>query len=372
MKRLYVVMLATMLLCGCGQKGSETQINTDFLENDKEVTVMIGGGRSEVKNGYLMKIINQQLVAYFDCETKVLVPLCTKADCTHSIEERGEASCTAVLLGYEAMKLGIYEGKLWYLNGNEYNVLEIWQADITGENAKKMYTLEGHAPSGTFIYDGHMYLHTRKFLVNELGMMEGLEESIFRVNLENGEFFALEEPKHLDIPTFELVGLSDGVLYVYHYEQSEEYPGGALVMYDCETGEKSVFAKNPGKYAYWGMNQNFIVSTSLIDDEGVISIIDLATGKKVDQLIFDKKRQFIIFEEEILIPVDDNYCRYTFADRNFEVLNTKALFGKFYPKISTGDGYLGDLADKEVCYGCGYIDKESFDQGGKPVELYRD
>ena len=359
-------LLLLLSLCGCASPKKETTLAN--LKSEDPVGVMKEGTRSEFSGGYLMEIGNEtSMMVFFDSETKTLVPLCSKPDCNHANE-----SCTAILLADEAVRMCVYDGKLWYINGNEFNELTVWRADTTGENAEKMFALEGMIGQGNIVlYDGFLYIRTEKLCMNDLKLIEGKEEGIYRVNMENGEITETGEKQRVDRLTRLILGYFDQKIYLQFTAQSEAYPEGAVIAYDCETGEMSRVALRECEMVSAGMNSGCLVYSGYGEETSFTAVVDLKTGEELEYVPSEFTGNVTMMGKEAILGIDgEEYC-FDFEERTLEKLENEDMRSKFSPFWSDADGYLGYLIERDYLTEVAYISKDDYQKGKEPVTLTR-
>lgn len=372
-KFLWGMIVGLMCLFGC-INGKEETIEKQEEYSQKDVGIM-EADTSEFLGGRLLKLGNKgQKMTYFDYETHTLVPLCTKADCNHELENEG---CIANLLAENLAYICIYQDKLWYLKlklgeslGNVDTVL--YRSDITGENEEKIYTLIGNTfpTKCNVLYDGYFYGLNTKDLYDEKGVFIGYTERLVRLDLVTGDIVEIEEEEQVDSYSYYIIGFQEGKLY-YQYFPGKKYPNGAVMVYDCDSGEKMLFPIKAGMLGRADISNDYIMYALTNENEKKVYLVDLATQKESIAISVDDDAGYYLFKDEILIAdVNKGYSRYNIETGEYQTGIRDEKFAEYFIiEYSTGDGYLGSISRDGYSVSYGYISREDFDKGGMPIIL---
>lgn len=123
MKKRYIILTVTILLftsifaTGCTQKQTSVTLNSS-TEDDQPYWNIFGRHITKCENGYYC--IEQieagtNRICYLDNETKNTIPLCSKAECSHTDE-----NCNAYLSKkYNAQQIYYYNGMVYVIYNDD-------------------------------------------------------------------------------------------------------------------------------------------------------------------------------------------------------------------------------------------------------------
>ena len=364
-----------MLVAGCAGEAEEVPEEPKYVE---EVTIMESGGWSETDGGFLMELSNTdgaECLVYFDYATKLLVPFCTKADCSHNVTNTEAKTCTAAILSVDCSSYcGIYGGKLWYLKVLDLEHTGVYCADVTGENAQEMFVIEFFSNMGDIIlYDNTMYATCRRTIENEYGVLTGDAESLVAISLEDGsKTVLLPETENIE-PSYYTIGFYNDKVY-YRYFPCKEFPKGGVCYYDCTTGEIGVVPLPDIIIDLADMYGQHVVYRREENGKYFLEVYDLKQNKVVDSVKVNHKISSMrVYDDELLFIVEeDGYYRYDFATNKAEKIGDEHLPDQYWPFWPTGEGYLVKMMEKHMSTEFGYITREAFENGGEPIVLTED
>lgn len=239
MKKWFVILLAAMMMVGCGSTENDTSTTEAvYAENRTESYGWCEMGYSPYSGGVLVK---GDKLWVCDENSRQMLVLCSRAECDHE-----NADCPAVYLGRYAYGVSIYEGKIWYVLENEEE-WEFWTADLNGENQ----VLKQTADRGTFgvgaehlYYKGHYYTVARDMIVNEETGEVNVGLFLVEVDLDDGSLTVMTDTVPVDA-SMTLEGACRDKLYYTVVETNAE---GVLVRNICErslkTEETTVLAQS--------------------------------------------------------------------------------------------------------------------------------
>lgn len=379
---LTVVLLGlfclSLCLAGC-EKTPETP--AAFLADASDEAGMMGVV-TEVPGGRLMMLgESESILVYFDYTGKTFVPICTRADCAH---EPGDKNCPAGLLAENLVGICVYQGQLWYLkesfegrqNLSDPVVVMLCRADLTGENAEELYTWQ-MTPNlfGSVLYNGCYYVIDQPDIYDESGQYVGLESRIIRVDLESGAITEIEEKEEAQKTLYYIMGFREGNLY-YNYYPGDRYPNGAVVRYDCETGEKEALSLREGDLHCAFLDGNYLLY--MMEEEGqgeMVCVMDLTSGEEIARIPNEQDMGASLYGDEILFSdLRYGYARYDLKTGEYQPEIRDAEFANLFQAVFwTGDGYVGRCANEEGFFNeYAYISREDFDRGGRPTPLTKD
>lgn len=358
-KQICIVLVLIISLSGCTKSEQQNETTSEIGVNEKEISVMENGGWSEINGGFLMQL--NDMMAYFDFASKMLVPLCTKTECDHEPNISEKDYCTAVLLAKDcSAKMCVYGGYLWYLKWIDFETAAIYRADLSGENAQEMFVVdvgisEAHR---VVLYDNYMYIVDKKPVYNKIGAWVGDTERVVKISLEDGTVTEITQAKETQMPLYYVLDVCDGKLYFRDNENDK------LFFYDCASGEIGEYPLNAKSLNMMEVRKGYLVYTSLDSAENFTEIIRLRDGKVLQRVNISDLSSYRIYDNEILLFHDEKgYYRYTFDTDEFELVGNEELLRKFWTFCPTGDGYLGEIYVGEYQREYAYMDREAFNRG---------
>ncbi|MCI8513760.1 MAG: hypothetical protein HFI93_03895 [Lachnospiraceae bacterium] len=315
------------------------------------------------------------ILVYFDYASKVFVPLCTKADCSHL---SGDMGCTANLLARSLKGVCEYQGQLWYLKTktegrqsmNDPLYTTLCRADLTGENEEELYTWEINVSEGSVLYDGYFYcVDTQNYYDENLQLM-GFKERLLRIDLENVDMAAIEEKEETQQRLYRILGFREGKLY-YQCYPGKNYPEGVVMTYDCKNQEKEAFPLAEGELRIAALEEDYLTYSILDREQTVMYIVDLEDKEEVMSLPIDFYASYDILDGEVWVgQYRQKYEIYNLETKEYrEIAERNDLTRGF----STGDGYVGQVIDgNDYVTEYAYISKEDFEKGGAPTIITKD
>ena len=370
MKWLFIMLI--LLVAGCA---GEVEELPEEPKQTEEVTIMEAGGWSETGGGFLMELSNTdgaECLVYFDYATKLLVPFCTKADCSHNVTNTEAKTCTAAILGVDCSSYcGIYGGKLWYLKVLDLEHTAVYCADVTGENAQEMFVIDFFPFMGDIIlYDNTMYATCKRIIENEYGVLTGDAESLVAISLEDGsKTVLLPETENIG-PSYYTIGFYDGKVY-YRYFPCMEFPKGRVCYYDCKTGETGVVPLADVTIDLGDMYERYIVYKGEEKGKNFVEVFDLKQEKVVEKIKFNNEVSTIrVYRDEVMLIVEnEGYYQYTFSDGELKHIGDMDLTKEYWAFWSTEDGYLVKTNEDDMISEIGYISREEYENAGMPKLL---
>lgn len=372
---LLVMFCLSICLGGCAKKpGPSAGLSA---EASGEAGIM---GNGEVPGGRLMELgggNGQPALVYFDYAEKTFVPICARADCTH---EPGDMNCPANILAENLCGYCVYQGQLWYLKESFEGRLHLsdpvtimlCRADLTGENAEVLYTWQMKPDYASVLYDGYFYVIDAPYIYDENSQFIGYESQMIRVDLETGEITEIEAKEETQESLYHILGAWEGKLY-YRYYSEDRYPGGAVICYDCETQEKERFPLREGDLFSVFLEENYLIYEVVEEgQEETVYVVDLADEEEVAGIPNEFNMAVSFYGDEILFQdLLHGYARYDLKTGEYQPEVQGAEFvKKFQVSFSTGDGYVGHVANDEGYFNdYAYISREDFDRGGTPTPL---
>lgn len=376
-RRKYFLWILLSVVCFGGCIAGRKNTTPEAMKNDIQSKTGIMSLSPEFLGGRLITLQStsgDSQVVCFDYESKSFVPLCTKADCSHTPGDRG---CTANLLAQNLSQICVYDGKLWYLKMKAGDSLQETEtvlccADITGENEEEMYTIEGdiYLIWCSVLYDNSFYGVNHQMVIDEKGLFDGYKERMIRLDLANGEMTEIEGIQHVQSANYYIFGYRDEKIY-YRYYPCDEYPEGAIVTYHCETQEKEILSLREGMLENPSMNENYLVYAIMEENENIWYVIDLEKEEEIGFVADKFKRGCSIYDDEILFySLEQGYSRYQIKTGEYqEKIQNNEFAKQFDAFYSVKDGYLGRIIEDGYETEYAYISKKDFDKGGTPTIL---
>lgn len=263
-----VFLLAVLVLSGCAAGGKDTpERTTKEVTFTEEAVVMYAGAGSEVNGGYLLRV--GEYMVYFDAASQKLVPLCFRVECDHQTVS-GEDACSAVILGDSCLRMGAYKDKLWYLKGITPEDTALCSAELTGAEAEERYRLDVGITSGSYavIYKDQIYMVDAKPSYDKYQQYVGTDLRLVSVDLGSGKLMEIEGLEKAQRFQYEIIGFWGGKIYYYYCPDDAKYPEGAVVYYDCETGEKGEIKLRKGILNRAKMNGPYLVCEKMNEKGG--------------------------------------------------------------------------------------------------------
>jgi len=124
---LSLVMLFSLAACSVNKKQNDVINYNNTNITEKNGIFMLGSEVAESDDGYYFCARNENLskyfIAYLDKKTNESMPLCSKINCSHSLEDVDE-ECDAYIDGSVIIgSLFYYDGFLYYINRNTTNYM---------------------------------------------------------------------------------------------------------------------------------------------------------------------------------------------------------------------------------------------------------
>lgn len=371
-----VFLLAVLALPGCVAEGKDTPERiTKEATFTEEAAVMYAGAGSEVNGGYLLRV--GEYMVYFDVESQKFVPFCFRAECDHQTVS-GEDVCSAVILGDSCLRMGVYKDKLWYLKGITPEETALCSAELTGAEAEECYRLDVGITSGSLavIYKDQIYMVDAKPSYDQYRQYVGTDLRLVSVDLDSGKLTEIEGLEEAQRFQYEIIGFWGGKIYYYYCPDDVKYSEGAVVYYDCETGEKGEIKLRKGILNRAKMNGPYLVCEKMNEKGGpyFLEVFDVGTGEEREWIALNEKvMDYQVYQNEVLLQADNRYYRYTFETGEYEAVENTKLTSVFWPRWGTEDGYLGmKIEHGMVGNEFAYMDRDSFDHGGESVPLTKD
>ncbi len=224
--------MVVMLIAGCGKK---------IKANTEEEIVLSNGFICESNSGLLFDG-NTDKAYFYDYQTKITLPLCSRPNCRHESEE----NCTAMLFDRLAYLPTIYNGSLYYVRLDEnQGKWNYYKAEVTGENEKLVTYLNYDVvePFDAVLYENTAYLigNIYENVKNEIDsdLFQG-SSSLFSINLETGEVKSLLEITYGPDGTamIDLLHIYNGTLYIHIYaREADDTLKDGYYSLDLNTGE---------------------------------------------------------------------------------------------------------------------------------------
>lgn len=275
---LTIALISAFILSGCqngikenGQDGGNTTDVSEINEIDRNIDFgdITYNSNTDIQNYY--QYFNEavsynigyyifenlksgnRLLEYFDRQTGVILPVCSKADCKHEDE-----SCDAVF-SYE------FDGYLSYYNGNLYTVFSEWNDDMTltrtlykisldGSRREKLFDLSTLGASGEFqgvsgtefkIHRGYVYY----------AYTDGDTSHLFVRKLDDDkEAVEICRCSGLYSLISDMMGYGDGIMFqTYTYNDADGADVcGKIIYYNQGSGQLSlIFEGNLGSFAIY-------------------------------------------------------------------------------------------------------------------------
>ena len=177
MEKRYIILTVTILLftsifaTGCTQKQTSVTLNPS-TEDDQPYWNIFGRYITKCENGYYC--IEQieagtNRICYLDNETKNTIPLCSKAECSHTDE-----NCNAYLSkNYNAQQIYYYNGMVYVIYNDDTDGLSyLEQVAPDGSYRKRLFEIGAVSPAYCLTFhDENVYIYQRQ------GSVSGYEES---------------------------------------------------------------------------------------------------------------------------------------------------------------------------------------------------
>jgi len=177
MKKRYIILTVTILLftsifaTGCTKKQTSVTLNPS-TEDDQPYWNIFGRYITKCENGYYC--IEQieagtNRICYLDNETKNTIPLCSKAECSHTDE-----NCNAYLSkNYNAQQIYYYKGMVYVIYNDDTDGLSyLEQVAPDGSYRKRLFEIGAVSLAYCLTFhDENVYIYQRQ------GSVSGYEES---------------------------------------------------------------------------------------------------------------------------------------------------------------------------------------------------
>ena len=251
-KMLYVLCLS-ILVSACGK--------TEYT-SDENGSCQIDGC-IYIDEGLIYR--GKDIAEYYEYETGIYVPLCTKANCLHITNE-----CMAVYLN-KALSLGKLRDKWYYLMNDGWKY-SFYCADLDGGNEKKIGTID-HGISGNDLYykNSCIYESTRHVYDEETKDLKYFVSALYRYNFdERKEEILISETMNIG---YELYGrYKNQLVYVEKDNQKRCY---TVKLLDLETGEDKNLLKNTEDFYLGDLNEQYFVYMVKMEGNKGYKIIEL-------------------------------------------------------------------------------------------------
>ena len=273
------------IFAACGQENSKNEkLNEERAEESSldEELVKVGPGNCITGQGILFY---DDILHFYDFQTKTFYPLCGRPNCTHKDEE-----CTAVRLR-QTFFVAIYKDSLYYVRYvEEQGVNCFCKAEISGEGETVIAEVPEYGMlggSGVLFYGDKAYLMGTRFEYED-PEEDGTEETVWQIvsllsmNLQSGEIKPIMEMTLGDNSSaiWAIEHIYDGKLY-FCFDSSEtetEYEPGWYTC-DLKSGElKCLGISEELEVSAW--DENIAICQELsVDPESSSNYEELTTEK---------------------------------------------------------------------------------------------
>lgn len=370
-----IILCLGICLSGC-EKVTEKPTFEKLTQEREQDEAGIISIQPEVTGGRLM-VMGQfdKILVYFDYAGKKFIPLCAKADCSHT---PGDMTCTANLLAQNLCGICEYQGNLWYLKevteGREYvsdpASVTLCRADLTGEKEEELYTWEMEILGTSVVYDGYFYCVDTKECFDESFQFIGFTERLIRIDLKSGDIMEIEEKEEAQLRLFNILGCEKGKLY-YQCYSSAKHPDGAVMVYDCDSQDKEIFPLDEGELRIADLDEGYLTYSIINHEQTIMYIVDLESKEDIMSLPIDVYDSYSISGEEVWIgQYHQEQKIYNFKTGEYRELAGRSDFDRGF---STGDGYVGRMVDENgYLTEYTYISKEDYESGKEPTIITKD
>lgn len=308
MKKLRIIFALSILqlalfTAGCGSR--EQTVPKTLSENSQYWWT----DQSSVQNGtdgyYLIKTVDRRIY-YCDKESRQIVPLCNKAECSH---EEGEEDCNAAFTGYTVLPLMLRQhgDKLYLIGSDMENNVSILQIALDGSGWDVLNVLwrkESENDGGVTVFltdNGYGYYKWHQ--ISEDGETEvwGISRVALQKDAKPEELFRGENVNYLSMSIY------DGYLYYIKRSYDEKAVPIQMCRYSFDAREEEVLIPE-GTMGSYGFLDQIMYYT---DENPGVWKMDLKTGEK--ELFLDG--------EEGILPLERVFC----DGESVCVLNTRQV-----------------------------------------------
>lgn len=350
---LSIALTAAVLLCGCGEKGSELPSDTTY--NHGRYAIM------ETEKGYYTNFSSPEghMLRYYERDTENQIFLCAKPECVHD----GNENCAATYKNLKCINTLLYDGAIYTLAIEDGDVISysLYKAALDGTSFTKVgdaFSVSNSAGEKYEIMDGIYFM-----------IHKGYAYIPYHLTLGDGTFgFAGSGLAKMDIQTGKTEILFSGENYfssyphkamgvgdnVYYFTSSYgcNDPNDGLYRYNIKTGKTDKISD----YIYDGitMDEEHYYTCGVYDDGTYcISALDINApslesgweelgGRINEELhkteggLFSYMPRLMLYEDKIIaVSKSDDFV--LVMNKNGEVLGS----GKYdFNEIS---GYSGEL-----------------------------
>lgn len=354
----FAILCFCLCLVGCSGKEAEGHVGKDWSE--KTVFEMSVRG-CETENGVILNGGDKYL--YYDEATGILTPLCSRADCDHTVAE----DCTARLLMEQSTGIiGYYDGYLWFFWEHE-GEMTLRRANVDGTGQKDLFQVDiGLSGVECWIYQGVLYLLDTRIDLTEDSLVKRTDR-IVAIDLSTGEeeeiFEGTEE-------LLRLRGMEGGRLYyqLWYSEDDKESDQkmGVLYCYDCDTGETAEVLRQEGM-DYAAVEEDYLVYGISEETQMNYYILDLETGEEIASFV-DRQKGVVAFpsaDQFLVKSGNGEFYRFDAAERKVSHIENPEAENYHYVRSVEG-GYLVQLIDEDhyITDQYAFLSDESLQNGG--------
>lgn len=241
-----ILLVTVMLIAFTGCKEKSTDINIEDIDLDVSQTYFKDRYVAKGEQGYYYLDNWGEYILYFDEATKEVIPLCSKAECTHDGKD-----CMAYVKDVQIdFQVYYYAGKLYWLTTND-GMTKLMECGADGSDRKiigELYPFDTESSEADLMFAGGNVYFTENGNVNK-----DSEKSIFlkKMSLNTG---AVES-------VYEYIGTNCSIQKVKAYSDNVYF----VIYESVKNGERTVENRSKGLYMYNNKNGK----TELIVDGSV-------------------------------------------------------------------------------------------------------
>ena len=382
--RLYVWeigMLLILCVCGCASKElsqADPMETTQTEKSEKSAEFGIYQNGFAVLGNYEMHTI------YLD-EEHAYIPLCMKPDCSHNLND---TSCRAVLLAKESGGwIRYYQGYLWFIPWGLEEDCYLYRADLWGDNLKIIsQVMPGLTYNSPVLFrDGKMIRAVCNFTHDEDFQSTGMDSCITEIALDTGEETILEGVIHWRNACLDLIGAyGNSIYYKITAGASDEYPDGAVLARNMDTGEHTVICDSAGvQRQAIGICGQWLFVKENTERKDKIWQYDLEVGTKTLLALPEEAEgcdtlSVFVMEDHLLIFTEKmEWWKYEPKNGDMNLIRTGSTLNQFSPIYQTETGYLGliirpatEAESRSEAYA--FLSFEGFERSEDPIVLSQD